>query len=216
MKRFNLIPVFIIVSVFSAGIIFAAAPGRDVKLTPKEKKELNTFFSNFSEVFVEPFAKDKISDRALIEFSVYHNYKNNEKLFVKGGKEYQVKIKSSYIDATVMKFFGRKITKHQSIDDSGIEYRDGWYYTTDASGEEFDFSQVVSLVDNGNSMFTATVNVFSAGSGWTGDTHATETEWKKEVNDDIPHVTAVMKATLQKVAEKGKRRYILIDYAKVK
>ena len=51
-----------------------------------------------------------------------------------------MKIKASYIDETVMKYFGKKITKHQSIDDSGIEYKDGWYYTTDATGEEYDFA----------------------------------------------------------------------------
>jgi hypothetical protein len=194
---------------------FAQSPGKEVKLTPSEKKQFNTFFSNFSEVFVEPFAKDKISDIKLIEFSIYHNYKNNEKRFTKGGKEYQVKSKASYIDETVMKFFGKKITRHQSIDDSGIEYREGWYYTTDATGEEYDFSQIVSLYDNGNNTFIATVNVYSAGSGWVGDTHANENVWKKASPDDVPQITEKMKATLQKVTEKGKSRYILIDYTRV-
>ncbi len=215
MKK-NIFIIIIVSFVMLAGIAFAGTSPREVKLTSAEKKQLNTFFSNFSEVFVEPFAKDKISDRALIEFSIYHNYKNNEKRFVKGGKEYQVKIKASYIDETAMKFFGKKISKHQSIDDSGIEYKDGWYYTTDASGEEYDFSQIVSLVDNGDSIFTATVNVYSASSGWVGDTHATEKEWRKASADDIPQVTQVMKATLKKIIDKGKSRYILVDYVKVK
>jgi len=195
--------------------VFSQTPVNEVKLSPAEKKQLNTFFSNFSEVFVEPFEKDKISDIKLIEFSIYHNYKNNEKRFVKGGKEYQVKIKASYIDETVTKFFGKKIFKHQSIDGSGIDYKDGWYYTTDATGEEYDFSQIVSLVDNGGNMFTAIVNVFSAGSGWVGDVHATEKEWRNADTDDVPQVTGKMKATLQKVTEKGKIRYILIDYVKM-
>jgi hypothetical protein len=195
--------------------VFPFTLGKEVKLTLKEKKELNTFFSNFSEVFVEPFAKDKISDIKLIEFSIYHNYKNNEKRFVKGGKEYQVKIKTSYIDETVMKFFGKEIKKHQSVADSGIDYKDGWYYTTDASGEEYDFSQIVSLYDNGNGLYTAIVNVYSAGSGWVGDTHANENIWKKASPDDVPQVTDRMKATLQKVTENGRSRYILIDYTRV-
>lgn len=212
LKRFVM---SLMILLYVAEISFAATPGKEVKLTPAEKKQLNTFFSNFSEVFLEPFAKDKISDTELIEFSIYHNYKNNEKRFVRGGKEYQVKIKASYIDETVMKYFGKKITKHQSIDDSGIEYKDGWYYTTDATGEEYDFSQIVSLSDNGNGMYTAMVNVYSAGSGWVGDTHADEKAWKNASPDDVPRVTQVMKATLQKVTENGKSRYILIDYARV-
>ncbi|HPJ42296.1 MAG TPA: hypothetical protein PLY21_08230 [Spirochaetota bacterium] len=201
--------------IIASSIAVAQTPGKEVKLTPSEKKQLNTFFSNFSEVFVEPFVKDKISDIKLIEFSIYHNYKNNEKRFVKGGKEYQVKIKASYIEESVMKYFGKKIAKHQSVEDRGIEYRDGWYYTTDATGEEYDFSQVVSLTDNGGNMFTAVVNVYSAGSGWVGDVHASEKEWRKADPDDVPQATGKMKATLQKVTEKGKSRYILIDYIKM-
>lgn len=198
------------------GAAFAETPGKEVKLSVSEKKQLNIFFSNFSEVFLEPFAKDKITDKALIAFSVSHNYRNNEKLFVKGGKEYQVKIKASYIDDTVMKFFGKKISKHQSVNDADAEYRDGWYYKTEASGEEYDFSQVVSLHDNGDGIFTATVNVFSAGSGWTGNVHGNEKEWKKASPEDVPQITQVMKATLKKVTEKGKGRYILMEYIKVK
>jgi hypothetical protein len=216
MERLRIITGFIIVFSFIGVYTFAQTSGKEVKLTPTDRKQLNTFFSNFSEVFVEPFEKDKIIDKELIQFSISHNYKNNEKLFVKGGKEYQVKIKASKIDDSVYKFFGKKITKHQSIDDRGIEYRDGWYCTTDASGEEYYFSQIVTLKDNGNSMFTATVNVYSAGSGWTGNVHGTEKEWKKASPDDVPQLTEIMKANLRKVTGKGKNRYILIDYIKVK
>jgi hypothetical protein len=216
MKKLNKITGILFILLASISIAFTQSAPKEVKITPAEKKQLNTFFSNFSEVFLEPFAKDGISDTKLIEFSVIHNYRNNEKLFVKGGKEYQVKIKAGYVDDTVNKYFGKRIKKHQSVDDSGIEYRDGWYYTTDASGEEFDFSQIASLSDNGNNMYTANVNVYSASSGWTGNVHGTEKEWKKASPDDVPQISGVMKATLQKVTEKGKSRYILVDYVKVK
>ncbi len=212
MKRFFRIIgiIFITLSV----ITFAQSAPKEVKLKPAEKKLLNTFFSNFSEVFVEPFEKDEISESALIQFAISHNYRNNYKFFVKGGEEYQVKIKSSYVDDTVNKFFGKKIVKHHSVGE--IDYKDGWYYTTDASGEEYSFSQIVTLVDNGISMYTATVNVYSAGSGWTGNVHGTDAEWKKASPDDFPQLSEVMTATLQKITEKGKSRYILIDYLKLK
>ena len=215
MKK-SIITSLILSLIMITGTVTAQAAPKEVKLNPAEKKLMNTFFSNFSEVLVEPFAKDKITDKELIEFSISHNYRNNEKLFVKGGKEYQVKIKASSVDDSVVKFFGRKISKHQPVDDRGIEYKDGWYYTTDASGEEYFFSQIVSLFDNGGGMYSATVNVFGAGSGWTGNVHGNETEWKKAEPDDVPQIIEVMKATLQKVTEKGKSRYILIDYIKIK
>jgi hypothetical protein len=95
-------------------------------------------------------------------------------------------------------------------------YKDGWYYTTDASGEAYYFSQIVSLYDKGNDEYVATVNVYTAGSGWTGNIHADAKEWKKASPDDVPELSEVMRCTLQKVKEKGKSRYILVDYIKVK
>lgn len=214
MKR-SLVKTFLItVILISAAAVFSQTSGKEVKLSPAEKKLMNTFFSNFSEVLMEPFTRESITDMELIQFAVSHNYRNNEKLFTKGGEEYQVKIRARYIDDTVNKFFGRKIIQPQSIE--GIDYKDGWYYTTDASGEEYLFSQIVSLHDNGNGIFTAKVNVFQAGSGWTGNVHGDEKEWRKSSPDDVPEVLEVMEATLRKVKEKGKSRYILTDYVKVK
>ncbi|HPJ34263.1 MAG TPA: hypothetical protein PK358_05460 [Spirochaetota bacterium] len=214
MKR-NLISAAVISFFIIAGTAFAGTGGKDVKLTPPQKKQLNTFFSNFSGVFLETFEKDKITDKVLIRFGVLHNYRNNDKRFAEVGNDYQVKIKASYIDEAVMKYFGRKISKHQPVEDKRIEYRDGWYYLTEATGEEFDFSRVVSLCDNGNNIYTAIVNIYSASSGWTGDIHGNRDEWEKDSPDDIPELISVMKATITKVTEKGKRRYILIDYTKV-
>ncbi|PKL15629.1 MAG: hypothetical protein CVV49_20415, partial [Spirochaetae bacterium HGW-Spirochaetae-5] len=156
----------------------------------------------------------EFSDEAIVQFCITHNYINNYRFFVKGGEEYQVKIKASFIDNTALKFFGRKIVKHQAAGEIG--YKDGWYFTTDASGEAYFFSQIVSLYDNGKSMYTATVNVYVAGSGWTGNIHGDEKEWKKASPDDVPEISEVMKCTLQKVKENGKSRYILVDYIKVK
>jgi len=214
MKNLKKITGIIFILLTLTGVAFAQAAPKEVKLKPAEKKLLNTFFSNFSEVLLEPFEKDEISDAALIQFSVLHNYKNNYKFFVHAGEEYQVKINASHVDDSIDKFFGRKISKHRFIGE--INYKDGWYYTTDASGEEYFFSQIVNLFDNGSNMYTATVNVYAAGSGWTGNVHGDEKEWKKSSPDDVPQISEVMKCTLQKVKEKGKSRYILVDYIKVK
>ncbi len=195
-------------------IAFADTAPKDVNIKLAEKKQLNTFFSNFSEAFVEPFEKDALSDAALIQFCITHNYINNYSFFVKAGGEYQMKIKASYINSSAVKFFGRKVVKHQSV--GSIEYKNGWYYTTDASGEAFSFSQIATLYDNGNNIYTATVNVYTAGSGWAGNVHGDNAEWKKFSPDDLPELSEVMKSTLQKIKDKGNSRYILIDYLKVK
>ena len=212
LKR-TFIPLMILFYV--TGVCLAGTPGKEIKLTLAEKKQFNTFFSNFSEVFVESFEKDKITDKELISFGVLHNYRNNDKRFAEAGNDYQVKIKTSYIDESVLKYFGRKITKHQSVEEGRIEYREGWYYLTEATGEESVFSQITSLHDDGNNIYTAIVNIYSASSGWTGNIHGNEQEWKKESPDDVPEKISVMKAAISKVTEKGKSRYILIDYIKM-
>lgn len=204
----------ILLVVQTAGTAFAEDNCKEVILKQADKQMMDTYFSNFSEVFVEPFEKDGINDSSIIKFAVSHNYRNNEKRFVKGGKEYQVKIKASYIDESAEKFFGKKIKMHQSVE--GIDYKDGWYFITNASGEVYNFSQILSLCDKGNGFFSAKVNIYSAGSGWTGNVHGTEKEWRKESPDDVPRLSEVISATLRKVKGKGQARYILIDYLKVK
>lgn len=215
MKRSTRVTTQIIIFLFfmmAAGTGFAGNTGKELRLAPAEKKALNTFFSNFSEVFVKPFSNGSIADADLIRFGVSHNYRNNEKLFAKTGKENQAKIKAGYVDESVNKYFGKRIKKHQSVE--GIEYKNGWYYIPPASGEAFIFSQVANLYDSGNNRYTATVNVYSAGSGWTGNVHGSVKEWKAD--NDIPELAEVMNAVLQKVTEKGKSRYILLEYTKVK
>jgi len=213
MRRLYSISRVIFIVIISMSVVFAQNGSKEVKLSQSDKKLMNTFFSNFSEVSMEPFTRESLTDTNMIRFGVFHNYRNNEIFFVKTGKDNLLKIKANYIDESVKKFFGKSITKHQSIGD--IEYKNGWYYITESSGEAFIFSQVVKLSDNGNKMFTAIVNIYSAGSGWTGNVHGTDAEWEKGSEDDIPEIIEVMKATLQKVVEKGKSRYILIEYTRM-
>ena len=214
MKRLLSYAAIIFITMILINSVYSQNNGKKLLLTQSGIKLMNTFFSNYSEVSIKPFTKETLGDKELINFGVHHNYRNNEKLFVKTGKENQIKIKAAYVDESVMKFFGKKIQKHQSIDD--VEYHSGWYFITESSGEVFIFSQIVNLYDNGNNIFTAAVNVYTAGSGWIGNVHGTEEEWKKSGEDDIPELTAVMNARLQKLTEKGKSRYILLEYSKIK
>jgi hypothetical protein len=213
MNIYNFFIKSLLLSCLIFGISFSQ--GKEVNLTAKEKKELNTFFSYFSEVFLDPFTKESITDKDLIIFALGHNYKNNYERFEKGDKPYNVKLKASFVDETVNKYFGRKIKKHQSIDP--VRYVKGKYICPDNSSEEFSFSQIENLYDLGNNLFLANVNNFNADPAWTGDTHATLQEWKKKDEGvRVPEISEKMKATLQKVIENGKSRYILIDYQIVK
>jgi hypothetical protein len=213
MKTNSFLLKIILVIIFIQHISFPQ--GKDIKLSPKEKKELNTFFSNFSEIFMEPFTKENLSDKALINFGVSHNYRNNLKKCEKGEDPTIVKLKSSFVDDAVNKYFGKKIKTHQSVED--YKFSNGKYTIPEAAGEAYVFSQIENLYDNGNNFYSANINVYSIGSGWSGSPHGTPKEWQKKAADEgMPELTNKMKATIQKVTENGKTRYILIDYFKVK
>jgi len=190
-----------------------ASPPTDLPLSPAETRSLNTFFSNFSEVLLEPFAAQEVSDSLLIAFALGHNQRNNPQRFVAGTEEGTLRIQAPLLDETTRRFFGRAIRTHQALPARDIQFRDGWYQIFEGSGEVFFFSRIDRLEALGNDLFTAHVRVYSAGSGWTGDVHGTEADWKKADPGDIPELTERMKATLKKITEKGKSRYILIDYS---
>ncbi len=196
----------------SFGAVSGQHAGREVALTPAEKKALNTFFSNFSEVAVKPFRGGELSDKDYIDFGVFHNFINNNARFVRKDGEGRVKIRASYVDESVNRYFGKKIKKHQPAD--SIDFRDGWYSISWAAGEAVSFSQVTGWHDNGNGTFTATLDVYVAGSGWTGNPHGTMKDWEKD--GDVPDRASRMKAVVKKVTENGKSRYVLIEYLKVK
>ena len=185
--------------------------GKEVKLIPVEKKKLNIFFSNFSEVNLKPFTNASISDEDFINFGVLHNYKNNYKLFTRVD-DANGKIKEDYVNASIMKFFGRTVNSHKSTSD--YKYKNGFYFIQLADGEAYTFSQIEKLIDIGNDLYIAFVNVYTASSGWTGDTQASPKEWSAD-SDGKPELTGKFKATFKISNDsKGEQVYTLIDYLK--
>lgn len=183
---------------------------KEVQLTSEEKKKLDTFFSNFSEAYLEPFKSESITDDALIDFGVMHCYINNRKSFETVDAA-NLKVKSELVSSAVQKYFKKNINENKST--KQYKYKNGYYYVPAADGEAFTFSQIESLNELGNNLYTAFVNVYSASSGWTGNVHGTPGEWKK--GEDAPELTGKYKATIQKDANSnGNNSYILIDYAK--
>jgi len=185
--------------------------GKDVKLTSEEQKKLNTFFSNFSEVNLKPFKRGEISNDELINFGVYHNYKNNPKYFEKSG-EGNVRLKEGYVVNSVQKYFGLTLGEQKSTPD--IKYKSGYYYIPEADGEAFTFSQVEKVIDIGYDQFIAYVNVYTASSGWTGNVHSNPNEWNAD-GEGKPELSGKYKASYSKgVNPNGETAYTLVDYIK--
>ena len=160
-------------------------------ISEEESKKLNTFFSNFSEVFMDPFDKETLSDSKMIDFAVSHNYKNNYKRFESSG-ENTVKIKKEFIDESAEKYFGRKITTHQSTE--YIPYKNGYYFVGEADGEAYRFSVIEELFEVGDNYYFAIINIYY------------ETDTGSE--DDEPEFLQKMTAYITKIDN----RYILNEY----
>jgi hypothetical protein len=183
------------------------------KLSPDEKAEFNRFFTDFSEIYTEPFASEGLNDIIMIRFGVYHNYRNNYDAFEQDSTGMMARINEKLVDETVSQFFGSHISKHQATNE--ITYENKMYGIQNADGEAYRFSRLDSLFDTGDDVYTAYVSVYVASSGWTGDINASPESWKQNSDsDDIPQLDCKMKSTIKKITENEKTRYILIDYLK--
>lgn len=182
---------------------------KEIIMDATMKKQLDTFFSNFAEAYVQPFAKGKIEDENLIRFGALHVILNNAKLIETKGDNNYGYIKAETIDGAALYFFGVKPQKHTSID--GYTYENGYYKFPKASGEVNTFSQIDKLYDSGNGTFKAEVSIYTASSGFTGDSHGTLEQWKAS-GEDIPTLNKKINAVIQKIKDNGKERYILLEY----
>lgn len=197
----------LVITFFCTGLGFGEE--KELNLNKSEWKKLNTFFSNFSEVFLKSFEKDHIDNKELIRFGILHNYLNNDKLF-KLYDDSHLKLDKKYVEGSVEKYFGKKSIIHETVEDEF--YKDGYYIIRIGSGETYSFSQVTKFVDIGDGNYLAYLNIYYAGSGFIGDPHGDLKSWQKD--GDVPELGEKMKATVQKVISNGKSRYILIEYLK--
>ena len=117
MKKYG-ISVLCILALLSAGCAWAAP-------REKELKAMSVFVSNFTEqgimdVVTEEMAQpDKYPD--LVRFGIRHNYINNFKSRIetntKNTREHgDVRIKASWVEESVLKYFGLKIKADKSVE----------------------------------------------------------------------------------------------------
>jgi|GEM_PF-1086766 len=182
---------------------------KKIEMNANMKKQLDTFFSNFSEAYVGPFENGNISDERLIRFGILHVIINNEKLIENKNEVNYGYIKAENIDSVSLYYFGKKPKKHITIE--GYAYENGYYKFPRASGEAYTFSQIDKLFDLGNGTYKAEVSIYYASSGFTGDSHGTMEQWRLDWQD-IPKLRKKINAVIQKRNNNGKNIYILKQY----
>ena len=174
-----------------AGTASAATPNAALR------KQLNTFFSNFSEVYLPSFAEGKLSDLALLEFALSHlNINAGDKLTPSADGNSAI-APANLIDKTTLRYFDRKIK----------DGRKATYRVELASGETYRFSQVDDVEDAGDGRTRVTGIVYAASSGAVLDPQADPTAWAADGEE--AEVAAHFTAVIRKIA----KRYVLVSYA---
>jgi hypothetical protein len=186
---------------------------KKVTLSDTKIKNLNAYFTCFSEIYLPEFSKGNITDSILIQFGVYYNYRNHFSAFKQIAEGSKASISEIQVADSAFKFFGIKISKHQSIDE--IEYNNKKYIIVNSDGEAYRFSQLRELSDIGGGLYSAIIEIYSASSGFTGDVNASPETWKTNTDEaEIPASEGKMKAIIRKTTKNGDNKYVLLEYLK--
>ena len=183
-----------------------AGPG-EVRLSKQEAKRLDVFFSNFAEAGLSFFALDQAGREELLNFGVEHMLINGGGSLrsIGGGR---CGVPAARVKAAVKKYFGRELTPAAT---RRYPLRTGYYIAGKAGGEAFKFAQIISLEPAGKGLFKAVVKLYTASSGFTGDSHGGIQQWKKSDPENIPSASGTVKALIScSRTEPG--RYLLRAY----
>lgn len=174
-----------------------------------QKKELNTFFSNFSEVYVDDFDISNYKDEDLIFFAIIHSIANfRDRIKFENNRMF---IDQAYIDKDINRFFGVKV-KHKSVYD--FTYSSGRYTWRPADGEQYNhFCHVAGFYENGDGTFSAKINVYEVApdSDWGDTIYDPNTAVGEKSNGRYPSVGRA-EAVVKRYNMNGKETYQLIKY----
>lgn len=210
------------------GVVFAA-DRQPLQLTDDQRNELNTFFSNFSEVGLEFFVNGKISEDELVRFGLLHIIKNRNVAELMYMRDQYGGIPPEEVDYVTNKYFGKIVANHRSIPQH--TFVNGHYPLFKMGGEGLVFSRIQSLYDNGDGTYTAKISVY-----FTGD-HSPRSRIESvdrnedgsytvrgvgyvdykdsfETWEDTANLKGERNAMIKPVYDGDEKRYILIAYQK--
>ncbi|GAB7078796.1 hypothetical protein [Megalodesulfovibrio paquesii] len=168
-----------------------------VAMTPAQQRQLNTFFSNFSEAAVPSFAEGTLPPQARLDFALQHAYINKFKSLKKSSDGQSVLVPADMVDTILIKYLGAPLPSHAQKA----------YPVPLADGEAYVFSQIRTLTDLGQDIFRAEGFIYYTGPGGDIDPHGTPEQWRKAGEDVTPG--ASFTARIQARDE----RYVLLDYS---
>ena len=174
--------------------------------TSDEERKMNLFFSNFVEALLDDFAENELSDSLMLNFAKAHIYKNRYNKLKTQNTEMEIfkLIPAVMVDEITLKFFGKKLSKHEQ---EVYEY-------PEADGEAYMFAHIYGYEYNEkDDTYSVKGYILSAPSGevFKGDPYGDISKWKKDGNDISCYYCFDGKI---KTSPLDKKRFILLSYSK--
>lgn len=180
-------------------------------MSTSERKKINIFLSNFSEVHFWDYDRyGDIDYYRLINFAYLHNAINTGKIDY---TEEKIGIAGETAAATVKKYLGVNLPLKTTYDGYGRawEYTDGWFWTEpEMGGLNAFFSIAHNMVDNGNGTYTVYFEVFSVDSADTTPSKCYEYTLAKAKLDCCYEYSGT--AVVKEKTYNGNKTYELISY----
>ena len=179
------------------------------ELSATQRDQLDTFFSNFAEAHVESFVvNNEIPMDTFVNFGVMHNLLNRHYDLVEVANVNCWGVKKEAVEAAVYKYFGRRI---EAVSSRQYKLTKDLYIVPKAGGEAVRFAQVADWNESGNGVWAGIANIYTASSGFTGNTHGTPEEWMKDDPKDVPELIGRYMFTVTR-SPSDPERYVLVDW----
>ncbi|MEI2397846.1 hypothetical protein V8V88_21545 [Paenibacillus phytohabitans] len=160
----------------------------EINLSEAEQGKLGLFLSNFTELGMYKLDSSQLKPADLIRFGIWHNYINNYKSAISSTKGNKLFISQETVSASIKKYFNLSFTKHATVPE--YQYNGKGYVFTGADGE-------TPVYVRAHDVYQIAANQYKVdGSMYNPDS-----------SDEAGY--GFVKATVSKVTENGKSRYVL-------
>jgi hypothetical protein len=173
----------------------AATP---VTLSLAQRRPLNETFSALAAVEMPPFVEGQLPDSSLIRFAVQHTY-------LTGGG---LTVPATRVDALCLRFFGRKVRKHQSVDT--IRFDGKTYRSPGGDGEESSFALVEQIQQVAPALYQTLLYEYRVADDPKRYRNTPRDQWSR-LGGEPPTPTRQMRCLARK-SNGPKAGYIVLEY----
>jgi len=173
-----------------------------------DKKAINSFLTDLSEVYTANFNGPDPDDVTKIDFAVKRLYLDSPNEFTPTGKGSFVEVDKQKVHDVAAQYF--KTSIHEDQNTADVDFTSGdKYQFMPTNVEELVFSKVDEVMKSVGDTLLLKVNVYSVKSGWKGDINSSVSDWQLEDPNNIPSEYKVMRTVIYRCNDS----YRILSYA---